>query len=389
MKRSAIRDKRSFSAPHSAPLHADSNTILIVASSGRMLAQSARRAGWTPIVIDLFGDRDTRELALAGQTVETLTEPALAHAIDALSARYEITAAVYGSGLEAHPASVEYLWGRLPVYGNTPHTWRRLHDKRDFFAALDRLSIAYPETRFTPPQTADEWLVKPYRNEGGAQISFCATLTAPDEEFYWQRYQPGATLSVLFLAATQKAQIIGFNRQWTTPMAGRPFAFGGIMNHAKLPAAEKHRIKDWLDALTNEFSLVGLNSLDFIWDGRQIRALEINPRPSASMALYDAFYAEGLLAAHCAAASGAMPQLALQPVPCSAYQIVYAPGDCRIPAALNWPRWAMDTPQADSFIRAGNPICSIIARGNTPRQVWAMLRARQQTLVNTFKIKTQ
>jgi methenyltetrahydromethanopterin cyclohydrolase len=349
-----------------------------------------------PVVIDLYGDEDTRELALEVQIVGTLAETQLAAAVDAISARYSIDAVVYGSGMEAYPSSLDYLFKRLPVRGNTPDTWRRLHDKRDFFAALDRLAIAYPETQFTPPEAPSAWLIKPYRGEGGAHIGFYdqthveralvsdGARGAPYEDFYWQRYQPGEAMSVLFLADTNRAEIIGFNRQWTiaTATAERPFAFSGVMNDAELPDTAKHRLTDWLQTLTAEFSLAGLNSLDFIWDGRQTWALEINPRPSASLAVYDAACATGLLAGHLAACRGTMPKLSLPTVSRTAYQIVYAPSACRIPGALNWPDWAMDRPRGNSFIRAWHPICSIIARGDTPRQVLAMLRKRQQTIFN-------
>ncbi|MGR8933508.1 MAG: ATP-grasp domain-containing protein [Gammaproteobacteria bacterium] len=370
--------------------------LLIVAASGRMLAQSAKHAGLAPIVIDLFGDQDTHDLAFALQTVEALAETPLAHAVDALAARVEISAAVYGSGLEAHTSSLEYLFTRLKVYGNTPDTWRRLHDKRAFFAALAILAIPYPETCFIPPRTADNWLVKSYRSAGGAQINVYKTLLgrtaraaqcndfhdAPYEDCYWQRYQPGVAMSALFLADDRKARIVGINRQWSIAFPNRPFVFSGIMSHAELPETQKHRLHEWLNALSREFALRGLNSLDFIWDGRQIRVLEINPRPSASIALYDELCDGGLLAAHIAACGGVLPNLELRNGPYSAYQIVYALHDCRIPATVDWPSWVSDKPQANSFIRAGAPICSIMARGAAAQQLGDMLRARQQRILN-------
>ena len=39
------------------------NCVLIAAFSGRALAQSARRAGFTPLVVDCFGDLDARDAA--------------------------------------------------------------------------------------------------------------------------------------------------------------------------------------------------------------------------------------------------------------------------------------------------------------------------------------
>ena len=39
-----------------------SDPVLIAAVSGRALAAAARRAGFRPCVLDLFGDADTRRL---------------------------------------------------------------------------------------------------------------------------------------------------------------------------------------------------------------------------------------------------------------------------------------------------------------------------------------
>ena len=66
------------------------------------------------------------------------------------------------------------------------------------------------------------------------------------------------------------------------------FIFSGIINSCDLLSEQKERITDWLKKLVPVFALKGLNSLDFIQAGDKSLVLEINPRPSASMQLYDA-----------------------------------------------------------------------------------------------------
>jgi predicted ATP-grasp superfamily ATP-dependent carboligase len=361
--------------------------ILIVAASGRMLAQSAIRAGLKPVVIDLFGDCDTRELAVYVHVTDALTVPPLAAAIDCLSDQYAFFGAVYGSGLEKYPQSLEYLYGRLRVFGNSPKTFRRLHDKVDFFKTIERLGQAYPETIFAPPATPEIWLRKPSCSQGGAGIYL--TEQAPEEinsrrggNIYWQRYVSGVPMSVLFLADAHRARIIGFNRQWTIATAGAQFVFSGIVNDAELPQAQKSHLNTCLQKLTGEFSLSGLNGLDFIWDGRQAWILEINPRPPASLALYDACYEKGLLAAHLAACGGTIPLLKTVCGGCSAYKIVYAPRQCVIPAGIKWPDWAIDRPRGRSSIRAGQPICSIMATCASAQEAMILLRTRKNLIFN-------
>src|SRR5438105_11965109 len=51
--------------PSGSPARSMDRTVLIVAASGRALAASARRGGFTPLVADFFGDQDTLALAPA------------------------------------------------------------------------------------------------------------------------------------------------------------------------------------------------------------------------------------------------------------------------------------------------------------------------------------
>ncbi len=66
-------------------------TVLIAAFSGRALAQSARRAGYEPLVVDAFGDLDTREAATDFRVIDGAvatgfkTKPVVT-ALDALAA---------------------------------------------------------------------------------------------------------------------------------------------------------------------------------------------------------------------------------------------------------------------------------------------------------------
>ena len=66
-KRMLIRKPVALRLPRCFRAGADADqlraTVLIAALSGRGLAASARRAGYAPLVADVFGDTDTPELA--------------------------------------------------------------------------------------------------------------------------------------------------------------------------------------------------------------------------------------------------------------------------------------------------------------------------------------
>ena len=128
--------------------------LLIVASSGRMLAQAAKNAGLKPLVIDLFADLDTQCHAEAFKQIPSLAEKHLIPAVDYFIEHYAVAHVVYGSGFEYYPESLRYLGSRLLVLGNSPDTFVKLHDKPAFFSSLDKLNIPYPEVCFYAPDCA-------------------------------------------------------------------------------------------------------------------------------------------------------------------------------------------------------------------------------------------
>jgi len=333
--------------------------ILIIASSGRMLAQAAKNAGLKALVIDLFADLDTQEYAIDFYRILSLSEQHLASAVDYFVNRYAVSHIIYGSGFEYYPESLNYLNNRLTLLGNSADTFVKLHDKPQFFSQLDVLNIAYPETAYNAPQGADDWLVKPMYGQGGAGIKRYQINNTSGSAVYWQKYQTGTQHSVLFLANGQVMQVLGFNRQWTAGLAEtEEFIFSGITNNSELLNEHQLLVTDWLTKIVPVFELKGLNSLDFIQAGNRSYVLEINPRPSASMQLYDA----DLIIRHIRACQGELSDYNFVQDSTSAYQIVYADQDMLIPEAFLWPDWCMDLPEPGSLIHTGQPICSIIAR---------------------------
>ncbi|MGZ5011828.1 MAG: ATP-grasp domain-containing protein, partial [Methylobacter sp.] len=100
-------------------------TILIVASSGRMLAQAANNTGLKALVIDLFADLDAQGYAEDFRRIASLAERDLAPAVDYFIQRYAVTHVIYGSGFECFPESLRYLNSRLIVSGNHPDVFAR------------------------------------------------------------------------------------------------------------------------------------------------------------------------------------------------------------------------------------------------------------------------
>ncbi len=351
-----------------------------------MLAQSAKRAGLRPLVIDLFGDQDTLALSTACFRVRALTMAELSPLIQHMQERYPVEDAIYGSGLEQADQVLDRLQEKFRLRGNTPDTFRRVLDKKHFFQVLRRLHIDFPEVAWSRPTEGDDWLLKPCRGQGGVGIQFCSSAAdecMPGQACYWQRWIAGQAMSALFLADRKTAALIGFNRQQAVALDSRNrFIFSGVLNGVALPGLIRSKITDWIARLVPALALTGLNSLDFIWDGRKVWALEVNARPSASMLLYDAEYPRGLLweQLHCDLAE--LAKITARP---RGWQILYAPEALHIPADLPWPEWTADRPPAGSLIHTHQPICSIIATGNCPEEVSDKLCSRVQIMIETLR----
>src|SRR5690349_3096470 len=100
--------------------------VLIAALSGRALAAAARRAGYQPLVADLFGDLDTQAIAAASVRVEgsMARGPArrpLLDALDRLADGRAPMGLVYGSGFERRTSLLRVFAKRHRLLGNPPN----------------------------------------------------------------------------------------------------------------------------------------------------------------------------------------------------------------------------------------------------------------------------
>jgi predicted ATP-grasp superfamily ATP-dependent carboligase len=125
--------------------------------------------------------------------------------------------------------------------------------------------------------------------------------------------------------------------------------------------------------------LKGLNSADFLVDGSRYHLLEINPRPGATIDIFDD--ADGwLFAAHIAACRGVLPASpAVFDDACAACVVYADTGIGKIPH-INWPEWALDRQTAGSHVEAGAPLCTVTASAAGPTAAMNLLTAREEEM---------
>jgi len=362
----------------------DNLPLLLVSGSGRALAQSAARAGMTVVVLDLFNDLDARALAVASRAVAgrngKFDARQLLAAAQELCPPEQCAGLVYGSGLEGRTRLLGRLSNGRSLFGNRPETVAALKDPARFFSMLDALGIAHPEVRFDPPADVAGWLVKRTGAAGGSPVRRARTQHRARARRYFQRFEAGRTLSVLFAANGRGAQVVGFNEQWTAGVRHcAPYCYGGAVSQAPLPQRTRRRIAGLLDDLVRSSGLVGLNGLDFILAGKTPLVLEINPRPTATIDLYDADIEGGILALHLRACRGELPKVSAAHV-ARAHAIVYAAVALRVPVGIEWPEWCTDLPEGSSLIPMGAPVCSVHAHAAAAAEARELVMARRSRM---------
>lgn len=363
-------------------LHAPAGaTRLVVAVSGRALAVSARRGGHPVIVLDYFADRDTA--ANAQRAVSVVSPRGLRFDRRALLAVARELAPgadlVYGSGFEGRPALLRDLAAGRRLLGNAPDVIRVVKDPDRLGTLLGRLGIPHPETRRTPPPSRAGWLLKRAGGAGGTHVRPAAGHV-PGRGDYFQRHLPGRSYSALFLADGRRSLVLGFNRQWTRTLSpAMPFLFGGAVGGVRLPPRLARTVTGAIGELVRSTGLVGINGIDFLVNGRDWSLLEVNPRPTATMELYDPDYPGGLFALHLAACDGRLPTRARAPRACRALAVVHAP-EPGAAGDLAFPAWSRDIPREETCFGAGDPVCTVHATAADPGTAVARVERRRRRI---------
>jgi uncharacterized protein len=353
--------------------------VLIAAISGRALASSARRGGYLPLVADFFGDQDTMAAAhacvpLGASFAQGFRERDLAWALERLAGQHAPIGIVCGTGFEDRPqllARLEQCWR---LFGNSADTVARVKDP-EFFVALCRdCDIAHPLLSLSPPGAQEGWLAKRRGGSGGAHVA-AASAKEFGQDVYYQSRVPGRAVSALVLANGGSAIVLGLSEQWACPTSRQPFRYGGAVRPANIAPGIAERLAESACRLASALSLKGLNSADFIVDGDDFSLLEVNPRPGATL---DIFEIDGgsLFALHLAACEGDLIDEAPQFDGAKASAIVYAERDVIARARFEWPDWSADRPNAGIAIKTGEPVCTVHAGAGTAAEARALVHER-------------
>jgi len=362
---------------------ADPRRALVAALSGRALAAAARRAGERVLVLDLFADEDTARCAQRCIRLPPdgpgFERHALLAAVDDLAPAAR--GLVYGAGFEHDPPLLAALARRVQLLGNAPETVASVKDPHRLAGLLGRLGLPHPEIRCAPPASGETgWLRKRAGGTGGSHVAIATGATAAPGSYFQRRVQ-GRPLSALLLADGSGAQVLGYSEQWVAPVAGAPFRYGGCAGPVMPPPRLTRAIAEASDALAAATGLVGLNSLDLLVEDERFSILEINPRPGATLDLFDGRAGCSLWRLHLAALDGQLPPAQTAPAPVRAAAIFYAPSALAIPRDMIWPRWTADRETRGGHVPRDAPVCTVRAAAASVAAARAQLERRADRLL--------
>ena len=133
--------------------------------------------------------------------------------------------------------------------------------------------------------------------------------------------------------------------------------------------------------------LRGLNSADFMVRGAAFDLLEINPRPGATLDIFDLDPEAPLFDLHCRACVGELPAAWQAPGRAAACRVVYARRALVVPPGFRWPRWSADRPAPGTGIGRGEPLCTVLARGRDAASARALAEERASDILARLALR--
>lgn len=344
--------------------------ILIVGASTRAAAFSALRAGLRPLCLDLFADAD-----LAARCPVARLDP------DGALDPPACDAWLYTGSMEARPDLVGRLARVAPLLGNGPDVLRRARDPWAVADALTAEGLPTPRLRRVAEgaPTSGRWLAKSTATAGGLGVRWAGEAGSVPPTFF-QEFVEGPTFSALFVAAGGDARFVGAARQFPG-VPGAPFLYRGGVAPWPVPDRARAEVRRVGAALARRFALAGLFGVDFVLADGRPWVVEVNPRYTASVELFEYAARRPLMRDHVrACVDRQVDAEEIRGGEAVGKRVIYA--GCRLtfpeiaPPSIeddSRPPDFADVPHPGSIIEAGEPILTVFARAGSPEDCVARL----------------
>jgi uncharacterized protein len=372
--------------------------ILVVGISVRAIVESAVYSGYSVIALDAFSDQDLKARAESYSLRRDFGASYSPRSLFEASRQIDFDAVAYTSNLENHPEIIELFAADQPILGNLPQTVRAVRNWPDLFFRLTQAGFSVPDTVFhrngCVPDRSPRWLVKPTLSGGGHGIHFIQDRSFDPGNLMLQEYIPGKACSAAFVGNGKETILLGVTEQLIgmKVFGAQGFRYcGSILPLPEILDPETGRwilaqVRETAEFLVREYSLTGVNGFDFVFDGRKIWLMEVNPRYSASMELIERAYHLPVFHLHLeSVTSGRLPQFDLESQVMNgmffAKGVLFCEKDFVMPDAIDDAAFDLrDIPVPGEKLRKGNPVCTILTNRPTYAETLTDLGAQAENL---------
>jgi predicted ATP-grasp superfamily ATP-dependent carboligase len=332
--------------------------LLIVGVDTASIANSAKKAGYKIHAADYFGDIDLRRVCSKCESIiqqkpgrscgkfESKFKPgAFVQMTRKLLEKAEIDVVLLSSGLDDYFDVLKELNDLVPILGNNPEVIKRVREKPQFFEELKHLEIQHPETasvrdikeaKTAAAEIGYPIVVKPSRGFGGANIRKARNSKELEQAFKYtsssrhevliQKFIDGIHASASLIASNRAVETLTTNEQ----LIGLPHVF---------------RFQGTLECVQNA---LGMNLVT-----AHINACVYNHLPTTG-----------------------------DPSNYCTRLILYAPARVFAPDLTSFAE-VRDIPLPNTIIEKNEPLCSIIATGNSR---WSSLRRAKKLAKRIYKM---
>ncbi len=361
-------------------------TLLLVGMSTRAAAESAVGSGYDVQALDAFGDMDLSAACPSFSLLHDFqdryadmgsTTVRLYHC----SMELEFDEVIYGSGFENHPECIEG-WERSgkTVLGNDAEALRAVRDWEGLFDFLDHKGIPHPESQVVADLSRfdlrsldpEEFIVKPSLSGGGHGIHILKDLMMAgswgdriDKPVLLQERLEGVLASASFVSGKGGCEILSTTLQLVGNQFS-PFRYGGNIAPLDAPQGVRTRMGEIAKRIAAEYNLKGSNGVDFMLtnDGTT-HVLEVNPRIQGSLEVVERTSGIGVFDAHVRSCRGMNPPHgAGKEKGFWGRRVVFAPRDM-VTVSLNELAFTKDVPRPGTPVKAGGPICTVLAHSDS------------------------
>lgn len=352
-------------------------TVTIISRHARPLCENAHAHGWHVAAADGFNDWDTARFAALlapggfGETPEaflraweTAPEPLL-----------------FGAPIEAAPNILAGAARKKRVL-NAPATAVTAARDFSFLREMARDGIRLPLVSISPyapnppHPPKPPWIVKSSKTAGGTGIRPDNGLLGKDE--YRQEFIHGESIGGLFFSRADRCDFLG-----AALHLNHGFLYGGGIFPAPLSAEVTRVLENFGAHVSAASGMTGWWGADFILNDEAVWLLEINPRPTATAALFCKLRGVDLVAAQMSPDAAAFDRA--DGAGTVGSMVVYARHDFTFHGSAAWfDKNARDVPHEGSIIKKDAPVLTLYAAAATPPECRAALEAQAETAQTAF-----